>query len=143
MRRVIRAFREEPVMLQYLVASAIYRDGLGATLLCGDPTGTRGPTAPAPAASSPALARSGRDWPVSLLPEVQHLVDETFIESNPRRLRRTQAVLTLALLAISSLRAQTVALPAEIVTASILHHSTGTPTACAASSMPASPSAAS
>ena len=29
-RRVIRAFREEPVMLQYLVASAIYRDGLGA-----------------------------------------------------------------------------------------------------------------
>ncbi|MFC7375191.1 MFS transporter [Brachybacterium sp. GCM10030267] len=29
-RRVLRAFREEPVMLQYLVASAIYRDGLGA-----------------------------------------------------------------------------------------------------------------
>ncbi|MGO1226918.1 MAG: MFS transporter [Brachybacterium sp.] len=29
-RRVIRAFREEPIMLQYLVASAIYRDGLGA-----------------------------------------------------------------------------------------------------------------
>ena len=29
-RRVVRAFREEPVMLQYLVASAIYRDGLGA-----------------------------------------------------------------------------------------------------------------
>jgi UMF1 family MFS transporter len=29
-RRVIRAVREEPVMLQYLVASAIYRDGLGA-----------------------------------------------------------------------------------------------------------------
>src|SRR5690625_7379353 len=29
-KRVIRAFREEPVMLQYLVASAIYRDGLGA-----------------------------------------------------------------------------------------------------------------
>lgn len=29
-RRVIRAFTEEPVMLQYLVASAIYRDGLGA-----------------------------------------------------------------------------------------------------------------
>ncbi|ATG53127.1 MFS transporter [Brachybacterium vulturis] len=29
-RRVIRAFREEPLMLQYLVASAIYRDGLGA-----------------------------------------------------------------------------------------------------------------
>ncbi|WP_114853620.1 MFS transporter [Brachybacterium sp. YJGR34] len=28
--RVIRAVREEPVMLQYLVASAIYRDGLGA-----------------------------------------------------------------------------------------------------------------
>ena len=29
-RRVVRAFREEPIMLQYLVASAIYRDGLGA-----------------------------------------------------------------------------------------------------------------
>ena len=29
-RRVVRAFREEPVMLQYLIASAIYRDGLGA-----------------------------------------------------------------------------------------------------------------
>ena len=29
-RRVIRAVKEEPVMLQYLVASAIYRDGLGA-----------------------------------------------------------------------------------------------------------------
>ncbi|HEX7349563.1 MFS transporter [Brachybacterium sp.] len=29
-RRVIRAFKEEPIMLQYLVASAIYRDGLGA-----------------------------------------------------------------------------------------------------------------
>src|SRR5690625_2110160 len=29
-KRVIRAFREEPVMLRYLVASAIYRDGLGA-----------------------------------------------------------------------------------------------------------------
>ena len=29
-RRVLRAFREEPIMLQYLVASAIYRDGLGA-----------------------------------------------------------------------------------------------------------------
>jgi UMF1 family MFS transporter len=29
-RRVIRAFREEPVTLAYLVASAIYRDGLGA-----------------------------------------------------------------------------------------------------------------
>ena len=29
-RRVVRAFREEPVMLQYLVASAVYRDGLGA-----------------------------------------------------------------------------------------------------------------
>jgi MFS transporter, UMF1 family len=29
-RRVLRAVREEPVMLQYLVASAIYRDGLGA-----------------------------------------------------------------------------------------------------------------
>ncbi|MGY5765622.1 MFS transporter [Brachybacterium sp. DNPG3] len=29
-RRVVRAVREEPVMLQYLVASAIYRDGLGA-----------------------------------------------------------------------------------------------------------------
>ncbi|ACU86303.1 putative transporter [Brachybacterium faecium] len=29
-RRVVRAFREEPVMLQYLMASAIYRDGLGA-----------------------------------------------------------------------------------------------------------------
>src|SRR5699024_615556 len=29
-RRVGRAFREEPVMLQYLIASAIYRDGLGA-----------------------------------------------------------------------------------------------------------------
>ncbi|WP_193106506.1 MFS transporter [Brachybacterium sp. FME24] len=29
-KRVIRAFREEPIMLQYLVASAIYRDGLGA-----------------------------------------------------------------------------------------------------------------
>ena len=29
-RRVLRALREEPVMLQYLVASAIYRDGLGA-----------------------------------------------------------------------------------------------------------------
>lgn len=28
--RVVRAFRHEPVMLQYLVASAIYRDGLGA-----------------------------------------------------------------------------------------------------------------
>lgn len=28
-RRVIRAVREEPVMLQYLVASAVYRDGLG------------------------------------------------------------------------------------------------------------------
>lgn len=28
-RRVVRAFRQEPVMLQYLVASAIYRDGLG------------------------------------------------------------------------------------------------------------------
>lgn len=28
--RVARAFRDEPVMLQYLVASAIYRDGLGA-----------------------------------------------------------------------------------------------------------------
>src|SRR5699024_3018425 len=28
-RRVVRAFREEPVMLQYLIASAIYRDGLG------------------------------------------------------------------------------------------------------------------
>ena len=28
--RVVRAFRQEPVMLQYLVASAIYRDGLGA-----------------------------------------------------------------------------------------------------------------
>ena len=29
-RRVLRAVKEEPVMLQYLVASAIYRDGLGA-----------------------------------------------------------------------------------------------------------------
>jgi UMF1 family MFS transporter len=29
-RRVVRAFREEPVTLAYLVASAIYRDGLGA-----------------------------------------------------------------------------------------------------------------
>lgn len=29
-RRVIRAFKEEPIMLQYLIASAIYRDGLGA-----------------------------------------------------------------------------------------------------------------
>lgn len=29
-QRVIRAFRHEPIMLQYLVASAIYRDGLGA-----------------------------------------------------------------------------------------------------------------
>lgn len=29
-RRVLRAWREEPVMLHYLVASAIYRDGLGA-----------------------------------------------------------------------------------------------------------------
>lgn len=29
-RRVTRAVRDEPVMLQYLVASAIYRDGLGA-----------------------------------------------------------------------------------------------------------------
>lgn len=29
-KRVVRAFREEPIMLQYLVASAIYRDGLGA-----------------------------------------------------------------------------------------------------------------
>ncbi|WP_299299176.1 MFS transporter [uncultured Brachybacterium sp.] len=29
-RRVIRAFKDEPIMLQYLVASAIYRDGLGA-----------------------------------------------------------------------------------------------------------------
>ncbi len=29
-RRVVRAFREEPVLLQYLVASAVYRDGLGA-----------------------------------------------------------------------------------------------------------------
>ena len=29
-RRVVRAVREEPVMLAYLVASAIYRDGLGA-----------------------------------------------------------------------------------------------------------------
>ena len=29
-RRVARAVRDEPVMLQYLVASAIYRDGLGA-----------------------------------------------------------------------------------------------------------------
>lgn len=29
-RHVIRAVKEEPVMLQYLVASAIYRDGLGA-----------------------------------------------------------------------------------------------------------------
>lgn len=28
--RVVRAFRDEPVMLQYLVASAVYRDGLGA-----------------------------------------------------------------------------------------------------------------
>lgn len=29
-RRVLRAVKEEPVMLQYLVASAVYRDGLGA-----------------------------------------------------------------------------------------------------------------
>lgn len=29
-RRVVRAFRDEPVTLAYLVASAIYRDGLGA-----------------------------------------------------------------------------------------------------------------
>ena len=29
-RRVLRAVKEEPVLLQYLVASAIYRDGLGA-----------------------------------------------------------------------------------------------------------------
>ncbi|MFC0673986.1 MFS transporter [Brachybacterium hainanense] len=29
-RRVMRALRDEPVMLQYLVASAVYRDGLGA-----------------------------------------------------------------------------------------------------------------
>lgn len=30
LRRVVRAFKEEPVLLQYLLASAVYRDGLGA-----------------------------------------------------------------------------------------------------------------
>ncbi|MDO5661765.1 MAG: MFS transporter [Brachybacterium sp.] len=29
-RRLVRAFRQEPVMLHFLIASAIYRDGLGA-----------------------------------------------------------------------------------------------------------------
>ncbi len=69
--------------------TAVHRPGYGSTL-----QPFVGPLAPVPA--SPALVRAGCDWPEARGPEaLQRFVDGTFTEPNPRRLRRTYAVLVV------------------------------------------------
>lgn len=70
--------------------TAVYREGLGATLLATA-------SEPATLGPAPALRASATDgWRVAPgSPELQHLVDATFDEPNPRRRRRTHAVVVV------------------------------------------------
>jgi CubicO group peptidase (beta-lactamase class C family) len=65
--------------------AAAYRPGLGATL-------TRTPLPPAPALPPPARAA---DLPLAPLPPLAPLLDAALTEPNPKRLRRTRAIVVL------------------------------------------------
>lgn len=64
---------------------AAYRDGLGATL-------TAGPLPPPPAWTTPARAA---ELPIAELPAITSILDAALTEPDPRRLRRTRAVVVL------------------------------------------------
>jgi CubicO group peptidase (beta-lactamase class C family) len=69
--------------------TAVHRDGLGATLLAGAPAAALGP---APA----IVTRQAGNWPSAAgAPALLRVVDAAFEEPNPRRLRRTYAVLVV------------------------------------------------
>ena len=71
--------------------TAIYRSGLGATLVAGIPAAAPSiPAVDAPRLASPAVRSAS-----TLRPEVQRIVDRAFEEPNPARLRRTHAVVVV------------------------------------------------
>jgi CubicO group peptidase (beta-lactamase class C family) len=71
--------------------TAIFRSGLGSTLLAGIPAAAPAvPTGDAPPPRSPAVRSAS-----ALRPEIQRVVDRAFEEPNPARLRRTHAVVVV------------------------------------------------
>ena len=78
-------------LLGFLPRTAIYRDGLGATLLVDRPAVTLGPV---PTRRVPVSPSS--EWRVSRGPAgLQRIVDAAFEEPDPKRLRRTFAVVVV------------------------------------------------
>ncbi len=73
--------------------TAIFRDGLGATLLCDAPAARLGEPA---AAAADSRARDGSDWPRRAgTSALEQVVEAAFLEPDRRRLRRTYAVLVV------------------------------------------------
>jgi CubicO group peptidase (beta-lactamase class C family) len=70
--------------------TAIHRPGLGATLLPRRAGGPSTFSALAPVPAAPAIRSTSR-----IRPEVQRIVDRAFEEPDPRRLRRTHAVVVV------------------------------------------------
>jgi CubicO group peptidase (beta-lactamase class C family) len=81
-------------LLGSLPRTAIHRDGLGATLLSSQSVATLDTSGVTHA--SARHAASPRDWRTrSHAPALHHIVDDAFGEPNPRRLRRTYAVIVV------------------------------------------------
>lgn len=76
-------------LLGWMPRTAVHRDGLGATLLAGDPAVALGP-------APTLIARRANDWPEAPgSPDLHRAVGAAFTEPNPRRRRRTYAVLVV------------------------------------------------